>query len=93
MEKAADLARTVKTYTAYRWVVNEVGRIHLSNVHFKAMDFEDAERICARWGWVDLGELVGEVDAGPALSAKCDAYVQCRNEEWLTTGRKRIVIE
>lgn len=84
----------MKTFTAYRWVVNEVGRIHLSNVHFTAKNWNEAEVMCAELGWALDGELLGsmEIPTTSEMSAACDAHVKALDQEWLTTGRKRIVI-
>lgn len=71
----------MKTYSGFRWVVNEAGRPHRVSADFKAPSFEVAECLGELEGVEDIGELV-EVIPAPELNALCAKVAAAWNEAW-----------
>ena len=80
----------MKTWTARRWVVNEIGRVHLQFIHVEAHDWPDAEAICRKYGWELDGLLIQAIEA-PEMVEFCSKAIATRDRDWLEGGRRRIV--
>lgn len=77
-------------WSAERWVVNEVGRIHWASFEFEASGWPEAEALCILNGWRRLGRLLEIIDA-PEMDGFTSNVVDSRDREWLSGGRNRIV--
>lgn len=71
----------MKTYSGFRWVVNEAGRPHRVSVGFKSPSLEVAESIGKRRGIEEIGKLV-EVIPAPELNALCAKVAAAWDERW-----------
>ena len=77
-------------WSAERWVLNRVGRIHWACVSFKSSGWGEAEAVCTTNGWRNPGPLLRVVEASE-LDDHCAGTVDARDLEWVEGGVNRIV--